>query len=259
MNKNQIISHGKFGLSNRTNLQNKIKIESIDKDTKEKKVITLSVSKRLNQLRDKLSKLLSHKKDGKYTYNNLPIDSVIEIQKAELTEFLQDNEVHPTEKGFETLKEFAFHGKRPTKADNFPIESVDYVLSTEQDNEIKLIQSTDKSWLGSEDGAKVETNFAQSMVSNGTIGRRHFEIGCNNGKQFICGSYSIASEFTPSLKQDYNNRLAKKNNWLLSENTEEKQIEKMTIPQLKLELNSLNLPSKGKKSELVERLISAKS
>jgi hypothetical protein len=96
--------------------------------------------------------------------------------------------------------------------------------------------------------------FLSEFQSKGSIGRRSFSISMHNGKAKIKGGYQIESEFDEDLEKKFFERQNQKNHFGLLANTEEKPVEEKTCKELRLECKSLNLSSKGKKSELIERI-----
>ena len=251
MNKS-MINNGNFTLANRQGLQSKIKIKQIAHKTGEKEEITLTCNNRLKDLQSDLKKVKEAKNNGDFTFNGLPIESVIIQRSADIKTFLVENAIVPTEKAMATLIEFASEGKAPHKNDNFPKFNYDYVLSDEQAKIIGLHLANDKTWLNSIEGQKVEKSFSSLIQSN--IGQRKFKIGARNGKQIIQGAYVFESEVTPTIKSNWDKRLAHKNAFLLSLESKSKSIEEKTISELRLELKSRDLPTKGKKVDLVNRI-----
>ena len=252
MKKSTIINNGGFTLANRQGLQSKITLKLLSSKTGEKEKVTLTCNNRLKDLQSSLKKVKEAKNNGDFTFNGLPIESVILQRSEDIKTFLVENAIVPTEKAMATLIEFASEGKTPHKNDNFPKYGYDYVLSDEQAKVIGLHLANDKTWLNSIEGQKVEKAFSSLIQKN--IGQRKFKIGSRNGKQIIQGAYVFESEVTPTIKSQWDKRLAHKNAFLLSLESKSKSIEEKTISELRLELKSRDLPTRGKKTDLVNRI-----
>jgi hypothetical protein len=252
MNESTIINNGNFTLANRQGLQSKIKIKQLCQKTDKKTEITMTCNNRLKSLQSDLKKVKEAKNNGDFTFNGLPIESVILQRSEDIKTFLVENAIVPTEKAMQTLIEFASEGKTPHKNDKFPKFGYDYVLSDEQSKVIGLHLANDKTWLNSIEGQKVEKAFASLIQKN--IGQRKFKIGARNGKQIIQGAYVFESEVNANIKSQWDKRLAHKNAFLLSLESKSKSIEEKTISELRLELKSRDLPTKGKKIDLVNRI-----
>lgn len=250
--KTKSINNGKFVLANRQGLQSKLQVKQIDDKTGKENSISLTCGNRLKQLQSSLKKVKEAKQNGDFTFNGLPIESVILQRSEDIKDFLIANQIVPSDKAMETLIEFASEGKTPHKNDNFPKYNFDYVLSEEQSKLLGLHLANDKTWLNSIEGQKVEKYFSSLIQS--VIGQRKFKIGAKNGKQIIQGAYIFESEVDSKIATEWDKRLAHKNAFLLSLESEAKSIEEKTISELRLELKSRDLPTKGKKSDLVNRI-----
>lgn len=241
---------GNFVLSNRMNLKKKLLlIESKGNEETKKELL---VTDRLKELQSSLNDAIALKNDGKHDIDGIPLSSVIEQRQADVSTFLIENKVYPTQKGFETICNFADHSTNLPK--EFPKFGIDFVYSDEQKKTLQGLFSTDKAWLSSEKGNQIENNFLSEFQAKGNIGRRSFSISMHNGKAKINGGYMIESEFDEDLEKKFFERQNQKNHFGLLANVEDKPIEEKTCKELRLECRSLNLSSKGKKAELIERI-----
>lgn len=241
---------GTFILANRLNLKKRIQlIESKDNEQKERNLLVID---RLKELQSSLNESIALKNDGKHDIDGIPLSSVIEQRQADVLTFLQENKIFPSQKGFDIVCQYAEHSTNLPK--DFPTFGIDFVYSDEQRKILKGLFSTDKAWLSSEKGNDSEKEFLSEFQSVGSIGKRSFSIEMKNGKAKIRGGYQIESEFDEDLERKFFERQNQKNHFGLLSSLEEKSIDEKTCKELRLECKSLNLSSKGKKVELIERI-----
>jgi hypothetical protein len=243
---NKPIIQSLFNLSNRLNLSKKIIV------IRDEKEFSITCNKRVKELQTSLDKAIAHKNEGNYDLDGISIESIIDTRKADLVEFLRENNIVPSEKGFEAICNLAEDNWNYPK--DFPRPNIDFVFTTEQEKILKDIGKQDKNWLESNEGQEKEKEFATDLFKNGSIGKRQFALSTKNGKAFISGGYRIDAEYTEEIEKANQERLGHKRRFQLLEDSEQKPIEGKTCKELRLELSALGKSTKGTKAELVARL-----
>jgi hypothetical protein len=143
---------GTFILANRMNLKRKILlIESKGNEETERSLLAID---RLKELQSSLNEAIALKNDGKHDIDGIALSSVIEQREADVLTFLQENKIFPSQKGFESICNYADHSTNLPK--EFPKFGIDFVYSDEQKKTLQGLFSTDKAWLSSEKGNESE-------------------------------------------------------------------------------------------------------
>lgn len=252
MKTNQKHPFGSFVPMNRLNLNKKIILLENPSNDDEPKERELLAKDRLKELQTSLNDAVSLKNDGKHHIDGVALTSVIEQRQADIVEFLKENRIVPSDKGFSVICDYVDHSTNLPK--EFPKFGIDFVFSDEQERILNGLKQTDKAWLSSEKGNQSEKEFLGEMSAKGSIGKRAFSIFMKEGKPRIKGGYQIESDFDDDLEKKFFERQNQKNHFGLLANTEEKSIEEKTCKELRLECKSLGISSKGKKAELVNRI-----
>jgi hypothetical protein len=255
-----------FRFSHRINLQKKIVIseyysngnliskedfeKSKDKNKQEKER-KISCLNRLNELQDSLEKTLEVKREKNYEIQGIPIDSIIDSKADSIKTFLEDNEIFPSEKGFELIQEKLFNSEKLAK--DSPKLNYDFVFSTDQKREINRVGNEDKTWLLSDEGKKSEKNLANKILQKGFVAKRQFEFGISNGKKIISAKYEFGAEIDQELEESYSERIKQKESFLVDQ-TIDKPLEEYSFKELQITCKAKGLKSSGKKSDLLARI-----
>lgn len=210
------------------------------------KLIANNTIESVLEARKSLDKVKQSK--AKYSFGGKNKQSVIDTREGALKKLLVSNNVNPTDKGMEIIKDASFKGVSLNLQLGYSM-----VFTEEQEESINQLKIGDKNWLALAIGQAKEKEIIKAHINCDTmrITKRNHVFSFEDNQLFAESTYTMrssADEIADSFQDCYESKALNE-----SRHTE-KSIEDLSKSELKLLCKKQKLKVSGSKAVLLKRL-----